>query len=92
MDKVLGTLFNRNLWSVTTTKSGNSIIKLLKNVPLVSEVVKPGQKGLSILFTDDLEKAGRVITTIFHDGIAKKTFRMPKADLLKERGAFFSIG
>ena len=92
MDKLLRAVFNKNLWSVTQTKSGNTIIRLLKDVPLASEVVKPGQKGLSILFTDDMEQVGKVITTVFHDGVAGRTFRMPKADLLKERGAFFSVG
>ena len=92
MDKIFRAVFNKNLWSVTQTKSGNTIIKLLKDVPLVSEVVKPGQKGLSILFTDDMEKTGKVIATVFHDSVAGRTFKMPKADLLKERGAFFSVG
>ena len=92
MNKILGAAFNKNLWSVTQTKTGNTIIRLLKDVPLVSELVKPGPKGLSILFTDDMEKAGKVITTVFHDGVAGRTFRMPKADLLKARGSFFSVG
>ena len=87
MEKLLQTVFK-----VTQTKSGNTIIRLLKDVPLNGEVVKPGQKGLSLLFTDDATKVGKVITTIFHDGVAGRTFRMPKADLLKQRGAFFSIG
>ena len=39
-----------------------------------------------------MEKAGKVIATVFHDSVAGRTFKMPKADLLKERGAFFSVG
>ena len=38
---------------------------------------------MSVTFSDNPEKAGKIITTIFRDGVAGRTYQMPKADLLK---------
>lgn len=88
MHKLLGVLSSNQLWSITNRK-GNAIVKLLKNIPLnKSEIIHPGPKGMSVTFSDNSEKAGKIIATIFRDGVAGRTYQMPKADLLK-RGAIF---
>lgn len=88
MHKLLGVLSSNQLWEITNRK-GNAIVKLLKNIPLnKSEIIHPGPKGMSVIFSDNPEKAGKVIATIFRDGVAERTLQMPKADLLN-RGAIF---
>ena len=87
MHKLLGVLSSNQLWSITNRK-GNAIVKLLKNIPLKSEIIHPGPKGMSVTFSDNPEKAGKIIATIFRDGVAGRTYQMPKADLLN-RGAIF---
>lgn len=87
MHKLLGVLSSNQLWSITN-RNGNAIVKLLKNIPLKSEIIHPGPKGMSVSFSDNPEKAGKIIATIFRDGVAGRTYQMPKADLLK-RGAIF---
>ena len=38
---------------------------------------------MSVTFSDNPEKAGKIIATIFKNGIAERSYQMPKADLLK---------
>ena len=79
MHKLLGVLSSNQLWSITN-RNGNAIVKLLKNIPLKSEIIHPGPKGMSVTFSDNPEKAGKIIATIFRDGVAGRTYQMPKAD------------
>lgn len=47
MHKLLGVLSSNQLWSITN-RNGNAIVKLLKNIPLNSEIIHPGPKGMSV--------------------------------------------
>ncbi len=87
MNKLLGVLSPNKLWSITN-RNGNAVVKLLKDIPIKSEIVHPGPKGMSVVFSDNQQKAGKVITTILKNGIPQRTYQMPKADLLK-RGTIF---
>lgn len=52
MHKLLGVLSSNQLWSITN-RNGNAIVKLLKNIPLKSEIIHPGPKGMSVTFSDN---------------------------------------